>query len=125
MGDGSNQTAELHAMREALILARSGDIIFSDSRYAVMLITGHWRAKAHRDLVGEIRRLLTPGVHVKWIRGHAGNKWNERADRLAKRAAIQRVSIENIFPAGVVDAPTGNRPEGNIAPIGVNSVVSE
>ena len=41
LGDGSNQTAELHAMRESFILARPGDTIFSDPRYAVMLITGH------------------------------------------------------------------------------------
>jgi ribonuclease HI len=125
LGDGSNQTAELHAMREALILARPADVIFSDSRYAVMLITGRWRAKAHKDLVSEVKRLRTPGVAIKWIHGHAGNEWQERADRLAKRAALKRVSFQNVLSAGVVDAPADNRPEGNIAPIGVNSAVGE
>jgi hypothetical protein len=70
LGDGSNQTAELHAMRESFILARPRDTIFSDpryavsdsryavsdSRYAVMLITADWHPKAHRDLISEIKK---------------------------------------------------------------------
>lgn len=125
LGDGSNQTAELHALREALLLAHGGDVIFSDSMYAVKLATGQWRAKSHRELVNEIRKLLRPGVRVKWIAGHAGHKWQERADALAKRAAIKRQSFENVLSAGGVDAPELNRPEGNIAPITVNSAVGE
>jgi ribonuclease HI len=121
LGEGSNQTAELHAMREALLRARPGDLILSDSMYAVNLIIGRWRAKAHKKLVNEIRRLLRPGVTVKWVSGHAGDKWQERADALAKRAAIKRISFENVFSAGVVDALAVNRPEGNSAPITVNS----
>jgi len=105
MGRGSNQTAELHAMREALIRARAGDTIFSDSRYAVNLINGVWRAKDHRDLVTEIKRLRRPGVSIVWIPGHKGDRWQERSDRLAKQAVKNRVSIENLLPAGVVDAP--------------------
>ena len=50
-------------MRESFILARPGDTIFSDpryavsdSRYAVMLITADWHPKAHRDLISEIKK---------------------------------------------------------------------
>ena len=57
-------------MRESFILARPGDTIFSDpryavsdsryafsdSRYAVMLITADWHPKAHRDLFSEIKK---------------------------------------------------------------------
>jgi ribonuclease HI len=124
LGDGSNQTAERHAIREALLLAHAGDLIFRDSLYAVRLIIGQWRAKVHRDLVNEIRRLYRPGVRVEWISGHAGHKWQERTDRLAKRAAINRMSFENVFPASVVDALAGDRPEG-LAPITVRNAVGE
>ena len=106
-------------------MAHAGDLILSDSMYAVNLIIGRWRPKAHKELIGEIRKLLRPGVSVKWIPGHAGDKWNERADRLAKRAALKRESFENVFSAGVVDAPADNRPEGNIAPTTVKSAVGE
>ena len=112
-------------MREALLLAHAGDTIFSDSLYAVRLVTGQWRAKAHRDLVNEIKRLYRPGVRVEWIPGHAGHKWNERADALAKRATLKRISFENVFSAGVVDAPADNRPEGNIAPTPAINAVGE
>jgi ribonuclease HI len=125
LGPGSNQTAELHAIHEALLIAREGDSIFSDSLYAVRIITGQWRAKAHKNLVAEIRKLLRPGVHVEWIRGHAGHEWQERADALAKRAVINRQNFENVFPAGGVDAPAVNRPEGNSAPTTVKSTVGE
>ena len=112
-------------MREALLLAHAGDFIFSDSRYAVSLVTGRWRAHAHRNLVYDIKKLLRPGVHVKWIPGHAGNKWHERADALAKRSALKRISFENSLAAGVIDAPAVLRPEGNNAPTPVNSAVGE
>jgi len=125
LGDGSNQTAELHAMREALLLAHAGDLILSDSLYAVNLVTSRWRAKAHRGLVDELKKLLTPGVRIKWIQGHAGYQWQERADRLAKRAAIQRTNFRNVLAVGADDALMGSRPEGNIAPIPVTNATGE
>lgn len=125
LGAGSNQTAELHALREALLIARAGDSIFSDSQYAVCLTNGQWKAKAHKALVAEIKKLLKVGVRVEWMRGHAGHIWQERADRLAKRAAITQSSFQNVFPASADDALVGNRPEGNFAPITVSSATGE
>jgi ribonuclease HI len=125
LGEGSNQTAELHALREALLIARGGDSILSDSLYAVRLVTGTWRAKAHKDLITEIRKLVKPGVRIEWIKGHAGNEWQERADRLAKRAAIKRFSFEKMLTENVDDALSSIRPEGNIAPITVRNAVGE
>jgi len=64
-------------MRESFILARPGDTIFSDpryavsdSRYAVMLITADWHPKAHRDLISEIKKISCACVLNKWIAGH-------------------------------------------------------
>src|SRR5262245_47873817 len=101
LGEGSNQTAELYAMREALLRARPEDLILSDSMYAVNLTIGRWRPKVHKELVRELRKLLKPGVTVKWVSGHAGDTWQERADKLAKRATIKRINFENILSVGV------------------------
>ena len=133
LGKGSNQTAELQAMRDALLLSRTGDSIFSDSQYAVCLTLGVWKPhvstvwKPHvyQNFVKELRKLRPSGVRVIWIKGHAGNIWQERADYLAKQAIIKRMSFENVFPVSADGALTGNRPEGNCAPITVSSEVGE
>jgi len=97
LGDGSNQTAELHAMRESFILARPGDTIFSDPRYAVMLITGHWHPKAHRDLISEIKKISCAWGSQQVDCWTHQARWQERADKLAKRAALKCLSFETFF----------------------------
>jgi ribonuclease HI len=88
-GYGTNQQAELQAVMEALKLAEPGDVILTDSRYAIGMITKGWRAKANVALVAEGRRLYEskPGVTIRWIRGHDGHLHQERADLLATTAA--------------------------------------
>lgn len=88
LGEGTNQQAELLALIHALDHAEPGDVIFSDSRYALGM-AGGWKAKANKDLVEQLRRQLAahPGVSLKWVKGHAGNPPQERADQLANSAA--------------------------------------
>ena len=52
-------------------------------------------------------------------------RWQEGADKLAKRAALKCLSFENVFSTGVVDAPADNRSAGKTAPNPVNSVLGE
>ena len=59
-------------MRESFILARPGDTIFSDPRYAVMLITGHWHPKAHRDLISEIKNFMRVGFSTSGLLDTSG-----------------------------------------------------
>jgi ribonuclease HI len=88
-GYGTNQQAELRAVMEALKLAIPGDVILTDSRYAIGMITKGWRAKANVELVAEGRKLYEskPGVEIRWIRGHDGHPHQERSDLLATAAA--------------------------------------
>ena len=102
---GTNQIAELTAVLRA-IEAHPGEaplLIESDSKYAISCATDWvegWRRKGWRtasgspvknlELVQAIDRAITqrPGsVRFRWVRGHVGNPFNERADSLAVMAA--------------------------------------
>lgn len=102
---GTNQIAELMAVRDA-ILAHPGQetlVIESDSQYAIkcssVWLRG-WKAKGWRTtngqpvknlpLIKQIDAAITARagkVEFRWVRGHAGNRHNEIADRLAGAAA--------------------------------------
>ena len=94
IGYGTNNIAELTAIKIGLqnITNRTLPIIvFSDSMYAVKILTDEWKPKENIDLISDIKRFITyfDSVKIEWIRGHTGNKHNERADYLANSAAIK------------------------------------
>ncbi|MBI4487621.1 MAG: ribonuclease HI [Deltaproteobacteria bacterium] len=102
LGLGTNQIAELEALKASLTLAMAGDTIFSDSNYALKVTTGLWRPKIHFDLIEELQQIFkTACATLRWVRGHGGHPLQELADRLAKRAAISRRS-EIDSPAGLL-----------------------
>lgn len=94
---GSNNTAELTAIAEALkwLLTEGGGdeaIIRADSQYAGNLASGAWKAKANRALVAHVQELWVTVSSLRplsWehVRAHRGHRWNERADHLALRKA--------------------------------------
>lgn len=94
LGLGTNQKAELLAIREALLKVRDRPRtivrIYTDSAYAVGCLTRNWKVKANREIVEEIRRLAAEcaGFEVHKVPAHAGIPANERADELAVRAAV-------------------------------------
>lgn len=97
----TNQRAELHAVREALLHGPSDRplIIRTDSRYAKECITRWgdswerqgWPAeKKNVDLVKTIRELARARNHpirIEHVPGHAGESGNEMADSLANKGA--------------------------------------
>jgi len=92
-GSGTNQLAELLALRTALELATSNDHVFSDSKYALSVASGTWRARVYLDLILEMRNLVEhKRVTLHWLRGHDGHTLQGLADTLAKRAAMTRRS---------------------------------
>ncbi len=74
----------------ALSLAETGDVIFSDSRYAINLAKGIWRAKKHIPLVAQVQfQRVGKRVEIHWQKGHVGHPCQEEADRLAELAAVE------------------------------------
>lgn len=88
----TSNRAELKAVVRALLwLAPDASaIIVSDSEYAVKVLSGEYRAKANLDLIEEARALMQERqIKFRWVRGHAGNRWNEYADALAAQGMAQ------------------------------------
>lgn len=61
--------------------------VFSDSSYAVKTLNGEFQKKKNLDLWWEVEQAIWgKDLTFKWIRGHSGNKFNERCDQLATEA---------------------------------------
>jgi ribonuclease HI len=99
LGDGTNQTAELSAMLRGLqeVAELVPDkqrpvIIYSDSAYAIGLLSQGWKAKANVELVAELRALCRQFKDLRFVKvlGHSGISLNERTDQLATDALTHR-----------------------------------
>ncbi len=95
LGRGTNNIAELTAIRRGLEVA--GEIVpvrdrpvfvYSDSSYAIGLLSQGWKAKANQELVAELRAFLRNYRSLRMVKveGHAGVPENERCDVLARQA---------------------------------------
>ena len=97
-------TAALQALRSLTPDAPDGVEVVSDSTYVVKCFTdGWWRGwlrrgwknsqnkpVANRDLWEPLIELaLSSEVSVswRWVKGHSGDRWNDRVDELATQAA--------------------------------------
>jgi len=91
--NGTRQVAgELFAVREALAWCRSHSIGEVDIYYDYLGIekwaTGQW--KTNQPLTKDYARFLSScPVRIHWhkVDSHTGNRWNDRADALAKKGA--------------------------------------
>jgi ribonuclease HI len=92
----TNNRMELMAAIEALRALKPGAevILRSDSTYLVNTMNRGWKRNANHELWHELDREVSarPRVDFQWVAGHAGDPWNERADRLAQAAARGRAS---------------------------------
>jgi ribonuclease HI len=91
---GTNNIAELTAILRALESIkdrRRPIVIYSDSSYAIGLLSMGWKAKANKELVEQIRQFLRmfPDVEFVKVAGHAGVPENERCDELARDAIVR------------------------------------
>ena len=68
--------------------------IFSDSAYAIGVLTQNWKPQANKALVSEIKWLTQKFKDLEFIKvkGHAGIKENEVADFLATSAIKKGLS---------------------------------
>jgi ribonuclease HI len=96
LGTGTNNIAELTAILRVAERLRGAPArpvhIYTDSSYAIGLLSKGWKAKANQALVAEVRAALRrlAAVTLHYVPGHAGVPLNERADALARQAVQTR-----------------------------------
>jgi cyclic pyranopterin phosphate synthase len=67
--------------------------IFSDSQYVINTMTRNWKRRANIDLWELLdSEVAKRPVKWQWVRGHAGDPFNEKADALANKEARMRTS---------------------------------
>ena len=97
----TNNRMEITAALEALKALKQPSVVhlFTDSSYLVNAATAWlpgWKARGWRrkdgvllnaDLWQELDRVMAEHqISWEWVKGHAGNRYNERADELANEA---------------------------------------
>src|SRR5262249_50554522 len=95
LGEGTNNIAELAAIERGLASVRDRErpvIVYSDSAYAIGLLSQNWKPKANVELVARIRTLTAQFADLRFVKvpGHAGVPENERCDELARTAILSR-----------------------------------
>ena len=72
-----------------------------DSKYAAHIATGIWKAKKHKPMAraarqawARLKRSKEGKVWMAHVRGHRGNRWNERADKLASQGRTSGKTIK-------------------------------
>lgn len=92
--------------------------VVCDSQYVVNCALGKWKKHKNRDLwarfdqLSSVARAQKVKISYRWTRAHVGTLWNERADVLAKEAALSmeaQLPSENSSPA---TKPSANSPAG-------------
>lgn len=91
LGMGTNNIAELTAIvrgLEGVTDRKRPVVVYSDSQYAIGLLTLNWKPKANVELVTELRALLKQFPEVRFVKvaAHTGIALNERVDQLATEA---------------------------------------
>ena len=89
----SNNRAEALGVLAALEWVPPGSevLIRSDSELTIRILAGVYKARANADLWSEIRRAVAERrlrARTEWVRGHAGDPGNERADALSLLGAV-------------------------------------
>ena len=88
LGSATNQQAEIAAATIGLKqLSEPCKVsLFSDSRYVVETMCGRFRKKTNLDWWEKLdKATANHQITWEWVKGHAGDPGNERADLLANR----------------------------------------
>jgi len=84
-------TAAIEALRRTPASAQV--VVRSDSQYVIKTMTLGWKRRENLDLWKMLdAEAALRQVRWEWVRGHNGDRLNERADELARSAAERRPS---------------------------------
>jgi len=95
IGVATNNIAELKAIKAGLAEVKKKNLpvrVFTDSGYAYGLLVLGWKAKKNQEIIEGIKTLMTgfTDLAIIKVKGHAGDEYNERADKLAVSAVKNR-----------------------------------
>ena len=83
----TNNRMELSAIINGCKQLEDGSYVtvFSDSQYALYVLSGKWKATKNTDLIAQ-HEADKKRLHIayEWVKGHDGNKYNEICDKMAK-----------------------------------------
>lgn len=72
-------------------------IVHSDSRYAINVLSGRYKAHVNTDLVDLHKKYSTGrNIQYQWVKGHSGNEYNETCDLLANKGRIEAMRREEL-----------------------------
>jgi ribonuclease HI len=110
----TNNRMELQAVIEAIASTPPNEPLWinSDSMYVVNgyrdwicgWVKKEWEDVKNPDLwqqLWEVKKTRPQRVHIQWVKGHAGNEWNEYADALAEAGRLKTIEEmkENSYSA--------------------------
>jgi len=103
IGEATNNIAEIEAIRTGLFVMKVTHLpvrIYTDSSYAIGVLTKGWRVKKNEDLIEETRALMSTFKDLKLVKvkGHTGITGKERANKLATNAVSKKNPIEKNIP---------------------------
>ena len=97
LGRSTNNIAELTAILRALENIKQKDLpilLYTDSSYALGVLTGRMRASKNVELVEQTRREMAkcPHLQILKVKAHIGITYNEHVDRLVALARDRKES---------------------------------
>lgn len=112
LGEGTNQQAELLAVKEALesippswAPEATEVTIWTDSAYAIGILTEGWHPKVNQEIIAPLKQLAArfAKLTMHHVPGHSGHTLNERAHQLAVQGARSNTAPRPVV-AGVGNA---------------------
>lgn len=138
----TNNRMELTGVINALSSLRGPHIVtlYTDSQYIVRAFNedwvSRWKARGWAKADGELKNrdlwqlldklVARHSITWVWVKGHAGNKWNEVCDRLAQKAAQEaaRGTGAGLFGAeGPIPPEPESEPPEDFTPNGQTSLL--
>lgn len=77
-------TGALRGLLAAQALGLSGVELVSDSKYVLGMASGAYSPSTNHDLAAALKKTAREvSASFRWVKGHSGDRWNERVDSIA------------------------------------------